>query len=330
MRRSHFEALRPRCLVCDLRAPLDVVRGIREDGGDLLEGILACTNAQCRREYPVIDGIPILVGPIRAWLSANPLQVLQRADLSAEIESLLGDALGSGSPFDTTRQHAGIYAGDHYGGAPQTLLDRIPSANGPVVDVGCATGGATFALAARSNALTLGVDLNFAMLRVASSVLRDGRLRYARRRSGLVYDRVDAALDLPGRERVDFWCCDAAALPFAEETFGVAVSLNVVDCNAAPRQSIAELARVVRRGGAAVIATPYDWSPSATPVENWIGGHSQRGPHGGAPEPLLRAVLAAEGLEIVEEDEHVPWRVRLHDRSSVDYDVHLVVAKKSK
>ncbi|HKS24316.1 MAG TPA: hypothetical protein VJZ76_16060, partial [Thermoanaerobaculia bacterium] len=90
----------------------------------------------------------------------------------------------------------------------------------------------------------------------------------------------------------------------------------------------AELARVVHAGGTAVVATPYDWSPASTPMENWIGGHSQRGPHGGAPEPLLRAVLAEEGFEIVEERERLPWRVRLHDRSSVEYEVHAVVARR--
>jgi len=328
LRRRHFETLRPLCLVCDARAPLAVSSAIREEGGDLIEGILACSNDACRREYPVIDGIPILVGPIRAWLAANPLQVLQRDDLSAEVESLIGDALGGGSAFDTLRQHTGIYAGDHYGGAPHALLDHVPSSDGPAIDIGCATGGTTFGIAERVSDLTLGVDLNFAMLRVASRALREGRVRYARRRVGLVYDRVDQAVNLPARDRADFWCCDAAALPFAEGTFALAASLNVIDCAAAPQQALAELARMLRGGGAAVVATPYDWAPTATPVENWIGGHSQRGPHGGASEPLLRALLAAQGLEIVSEEEHVRWRVRLHDRNSVDYDVHVVRARK--
>ena len=118
MRRLHFETLRPLCVVCDARAPLAVARALVERGDDLIEGIVVCSSDACRREYPVVDGIPILVGPIRAWLSANPLQLLQRGDLSAEVESLIGDVLGSGSAFDTTRQHAGIYAGSHYGGGP--------------------------------------------------------------------------------------------------------------------------------------------------------------------------------------------------------------------
>jgi SAM-dependent methyltransferase/uncharacterized protein YbaR (Trm112 family) len=327
LRRSHFEALRPVCPLC--RDALAIASAIREENGDVIEGILVC--ASCSREYPIIDGIPVIVGPIRAWLAANPLQVLLRDDLSPEIESLIGDVLGSGSAFDTQRQHAGMYADDHYGGgSAEHVLDRAlaGAADGPVIDTGCATGGTTFHLARKSGAMTVGVDLNFAMLRIASRVLREGRLRHARRRVGLVYERRDEAIDVPSRELVDFWCCDVAALPFPDATFALAASINVIDCTASPRDTVAELARVLRPGGTAILSTPYDWAPTATPVEQWLGGHSQRGPRQGAPEPVLRALLS-EAFVLEKEEPSVPWRVRLHDRSTVHYDVHLVVARKS-
>jgi SAM-dependent methyltransferase/uncharacterized protein YbaR (Trm112 family) len=324
VRRAHFDALRPVCPVCK-RGALSVSHAIREERDDLLEGILSCTNAECLREYPVIDGIPVLVGPIRAWLSANPLQVLLRDDLSPELESLLGDVLGPGSQYDTIRNHTGIYAHDHYEThSAQSLLRGLGFQPGLSIDVGCATGGTTFAIAERTQSLTLGVDLNFAMLRVASRALREGRVRYAQRRVGVVYDRRE--LNVATNDLVDFWCCDAAALPFADATFALASSLNVVDCVGAPRETLHELARVV--SGTVILATPYDWSASATPVESWLGGHSQRGAHRGASEPVLHALLAEAGLEVIAEEPHVPWRVRLHERSSVDYDVHFVVARR--
>jgi SAM-dependent methyltransferase/uncharacterized protein YbaR (Trm112 family) len=324
VRRSHFEALHPVCPLC--RAALAIGTSIRESDGDVLEGILLCGG--CGREFPIVDGIPVIVGPIRTWLAANPLQLLMRDDLSPQIESLIGDVLGPGSPYDLLRQHTGMYADDHYrAGSAASLIDGIDVAAGPVLDLGCATGGTTFQLAQKSGAMTLGIDLNFAMLRVASRVLREGRVRYARRRIGVVYDRRDEAIDLPARELVDFWCCDAGALPFDDAIAGTAASVNVIDCNTSPQQSVAELARVVRPGGLAIISTPYDWSPSATPYENWIGGHSQRGPHEGAAEPLLRDLVAAH-FTIVREETDVPWRVRLHHRSAVDYRVHLLVAKR--
>jgi len=326
LRRTHFEALRPICPLC--RGALAITSTIRESDGDVLEGILACGN--CIREYPIIDGIPVIVGPIRAWLSANPLQVLLRDDLSPEIESVIGDVLGPGSSFDTQRHHVGMYADDHYGGGSAiALLDRAlgDTPEGPAIDTGCATGGTTFHVAQKTGAITVGVDLNFAMLRVASRALREGRLRYARRRVGLAFDRRDETIDAASREQVDFWCCDTAALPFPDATFAFAASINVLDCTPAPHETVAELARVLRPGGKTIISTPYDWSPTATPVEHWLGGHSQRGLHQGAAEPLLRELLSRD-IEIESEDSRVPWRVRLHERSTVEYDVHVIVGRR--
>ena len=302
MRRRHFDALRPVCVVCHA-APVTVA-----GDGDVIQGIATCTNEQCLREYPIVDGIPIFVANIRAWLSANPLQLLMRDDLSPELESLIGDALGPGSAYDTLRYHVGIYA-------DASPLAADPPAEGPAIDIGCAVGVNTFAIARQ---LTLGVDLNFAMLRAAS------RTHFDRRRVGLVYDRIER--DVPQSDLVDFWCCDAANLPFAPATFAYAQSVNLIDCLTSPRDALAEIARVLRPGGTALIATPYDWSPTATPVEQWLGGHSQRGTHRGASEPVLRRMLEEAGLRIVSEEESRPWRVRLHDRSTVEYAVHVVTA----
>ena len=87
-------------------------------------------------------------------------------------------------------------------------------------------------------------------------------------------------------------------------------------------------------GGRAMLCTPYDWSTSATPLEGWIGGHSQRGPEGGAADVALRSLLtpgahpASLGtLRLVAEAAALPWTVRVHERSTMLYGVHLVVAE---
>lgn len=335
MRRSHFDAVRPICPVCR-RSPLAISSVIHEFDRDVLEGILVCGNPECRREYPIIDGIPVIVGAIRAWLTANPLQILLRRDLSSDIESLLGDVLGPESPFEVQRQQVGMYAADHYDSEPEAGsaaavlkrgLQSLDSATeGPCLDVGCSVGRTTFALAERLRRPTVGIDLNFAMLRVASDALRDQRVRYARRSVGLVYEPREIDVRVPAGELVDFWCCDATALPFSDATFAVSSSINVVDCLSSPATGIAELTRVTRPGGEAIVSTPYDWSPGATPVEQWLGGHSQRSERRGASEPVLRSLMSRD-FEIIDEDAHVPWHVRLHDRASAQYDVHVVVGR---
>jgi SAM-dependent methyltransferase len=196
-------------------------------------------------------------------------------------------------------------------------------------------GRSAFDLAARTDGPVLGVDVNFSMLQVAHGVLRTGTVRYPRRRVGLVYDRRTFPVELPGCERVDFWVCDALALPFPSATFAFASALNVIDCVPSPHGFLHAVAGALHPGARALLSTPYDWSANVTPVEAWIGGHSQRGPDQGASEPLLRRLLDPEAhppggvaaLRLLGERERVRWQARLHERSTVEYAVHLVAVE---
>jgi SAM-dependent methyltransferase len=166
---------------------------------------------------------------------------------------------------------------------------------------------------------------------VAERVRREGVAVYPQRRVGIVYDRREVAVaDVPA-EHLGFWCADAELLPFAAGTFAGALSLNVLDCVRSPLAHLIELGRAVRPGGDALLSTPYDWSVTATPLEQWIGGHSQRGPAGGSSAEELRRILSPDaaagvdtGLTIAEERDGVPWRVHSNERSAVDYNLHLL------
>ncbi len=358
MRRSHYEALRPLCPRClaesGAERPLRLDVSEREEGGVVVEGRLACPGEACRAEYPILDGVPVLVPRVREFVVREMAALLAREDLSADTESLVGDCAGPGSAFDAMRQALSSYGFDHYGDLDPVTAQAPPGARpgsaraclaeglsmlpappaGPAIDLGCGPGRTAFDLAARTDGLVLGVDLSFGFVRLAQGVLRAGRARYPLRRVGVVYDRREFSAPLPGAERVDFWACDATALPFAPGSFGFAAALNLLDCVPAPLEFLRGLARVLAPGGAAVLSTPYDWSPSATAFEGWIGGHSQRGEGGGAAEPLLRSLLTpgahpqgVRGLAIAGERESTPWTVRVHSRSAVCYRAHLLALR---
>lgn len=358
MRPGHLASLAPLCPVCRARgveSPVALAEVYREEGEHVVEGALRCSDPGCLSEFPILDGIPLLLPNLRAYVAGSIDAISSRDDLSAGTLSLLGDCCGPGSFFDITRQHLSTYAWDHYAdldpeevpadsqegpGSVLRVLARglnligdLPP--GPLLDLGCATGRTTFALAEATGCQVLGVDLGYPMLRLASTVLRRGQVRYPRRRVGLVYDRRDFPVRFAGSEQVDFWGCNATALPFREGSFAAIAALNVLDCVPSPYDLIAALPRLLAPGGKALLTCPYDWSPGATPVEAWIGGHSQRGPAQGASEPALRALLtpgahpaAISGLRIVAEEASVPWRVRLHERSAVLYRVHLLVVER--
>ncbi len=332
----------------------------RRCDGNIIEGVLICSTDSCQQEFPIIDGIPIIVEDIRSYLVGNLAAITARSDLAPTTRGILGDASGPGSQYDTTRQHLSIYAWDAYGEFDDGQQDSVePGAvvrclgvgmelagltdtqdagglQGPIVDLGCSVGRSTFELGAGTSDLVVGIDLNFSMLQLAQRVLEDGTAHFPKRRVGVVYDerRVQTPFG-EGSGNVDFWACDSLALPFVPESFSCVVALNLLDCVQAPHELLHALDRILKPHGHAIISSPYDWSTAATPMETWIGGHSQRGPLEGNAEKLLEALLtpgahpqSAPNLEIKAERRNVPWQTRLHDRSYVNYDTHVLALRR--
>lgn len=393
MRPEIFEALAPVCPRClhggGGESPLRIGSAEAWRAGHLWHGILHCTNNACWAEYPVIDGVPVIVPDPAEFLRGARVQVLARADLPPVLESLLGDALGPGGEFDTTRQHLSIYAQAHYadwigaegrqpdrsasrhsresgnpdpaGAGPRLRGDdqagdappatgRMPGeghgppdivaaldaglaalgpVEGPAIDLGGSVGRGGWELVRRV-APVLVADLNFSFLRFAQALALAGEATFGLRRVGLVYQPVNvclpAGMDGAG---LDFWAVDAMALPFRAGAFALATAINLVDSIAGPTEVVAEIARVLVPGGGAVFATPHDWTQNAAEPARWMGGHSQRGPLGGAAEPVLTATLGQHGLAPVAEQSGLPWRLRLHDRAVMHYDLHLVACRRA-
>lgn len=370
MRRRHFEAWAPHCPICardhGTRPPLLLAEGAVEQkgehGDDITAATLVCGSPACRAEYPVIDGIPIVLATLRQHLGDRAVELLLRDDLDDRAWSLLGDAMGPDSWFDVMRAGLSTYGWDAYAdldpaeasadlhttevpsdlkpGAASRVLAALlnlaagfdPASATRVLDLGCGAGRTAFdAAAACPDALVLGIEGNLALLRLARRAAVRGEVAYSRRRIGLVYDPRRFPAALPGRDRVDFWACDATALPFAPGAADLVLALNVLDCVPDPVAFLHAAASLLRPGGALLLATPFDWAARATQAAHWIGGHSQRGPGAGAAEPLLRSLLdgthprAVPGLHIAGQGE-AAWHTRLHDRASVSYRTHLVAS----
>ena len=374
MRLELFELLRPICPVCRLAGRPPAVLGLevieRQRDNDVEEGLLRCGEQACRHEFPILDGVPLIVPQLREYVRGWIERIRSREAFSEAVESLLGDCCGAGTSFEDERQRLSSYAWDHWGdqdpqeardaeaagdhghaapGSVQRLLTSGLAAGlaaaaalpaGPAVDMGCAVGRTTFELASQLERPVLGIDLDLSMLRLARQIRDGGEVCYPRRRVGLAYDRRSFSISPQLREasagRIDFWCCDATVLPFAGEQFAIASSLNLLDCVASPISHLREIARCLQRHGCGIVASPYDWSAAATPVEAWLGGHSQRGAGRGSSEQLVRDLLtpgahpaAVEGLRIVAEPPQCGWQVRLHERAVMQYRSDLLVVEKT-
>ncbi len=356
MKLTHFEAFAPRCPVC-LRAgrapgPLALAHIGERTDGEIIAGTLQCPD--CQHEYPVLEGIPVIVADLPKCLGERGVELMVRDDIDPVLESLFGDAIGPDSWFDSSRQLQSTYGWDGFAdldpqeaphgdgpepGAARRCLKRLQELAGPaevlrVLDIGCAAGRTSFDLAVvHPPALVLGLDLNLALLRLARRA-GAGHVSYPRRRIGLTYDRRRFDVALAGAARVDFWACDATCLPLPPTQADLCVALNLIDCVPNPRILLESFARATRIGGRILLATPYDWSVRATPMVAWLGGHSQRASHGGAGEVFLRALTdgpeghKVAGLSLMAEQAGFAWHTRLHDRSAVQYRSHLVVRRR--
>lgn len=341
MRLRHFHTLKPVCPVCGARGevrPLTLIDPVmRED--DVETGLLACPSPECQATYPILQGAPILLADLSSWLASNLHLVLQSDVDHAGVDGLLARALGPDTAFAVVRQQAASYGYEHYGdldpasGCEHTapggvrrmaadLLDALPPASGPSLDLGCAAGRTSFDLADRTLDLVLGIDLNWPLLKIARGVIGQGVARYPHRRIGNRYEPriLSAPLDTEGR--ADFWVADALNLPFAAGTFRRVMALNLLDCVSSPTGAVQEANRILAPGGHMFLATPFDWAPHATPAAAW------------QDEADLPALVAAAfspypcPLRPAVPPQDIVWRVRLHERSHMHYRCQGMAYKK--
>ncbi len=307
----------------------------------MVHGTLHCSDRQCWLEFPVIDGAPVIVMNPQDYVRDTLHHLNSRADIPLLLESIFGDVVPSADPYNAARHHLSLYAGDHYGDwsgmaegsqVAETMREgcaMLGGVAGPALDLGGSVGRGAFALAGVVEGPVLGADMSFPMIRLAQTLLREGRVEWSRRKLGTVYERMTATLpeDTPV-DRVDFWILDAMALPFPAGRFGLVAAINLVDCIPGPTNMLSEVARMLAPGGGGFLTTPYDWSEQATEREHWLGGHSQRSQWGGESGPVLRATLDRFGLEIVAERDGHPWKLTVHDRSTMHYSLEMIAFRR--
>src|SRR3954463_13033041 len=80
----------------------------RGPGDEIIEGALVCDQEGCRRRFPIIDGVPIVVRDLAAYLENALPSVIER-DLHAETAALLAYGGPDEAPFTHSLDHLSIY-----------------------------------------------------------------------------------------------------------------------------------------------------------------------------------------------------------------------------
>jgi len=174
------------------------------------------------------------------------------------------------------------YGPDHFGVAnfPATLagicLSRMEGRRCErALDIGCATGRASFELARVFEEVT-GLDFSARFIRIGVEMQRRGRIRYTTRDEGELesfHEKRLEDLELATQaNRVAFFQADACNLKEHYKEYDLVLAANLVDRLYAPRKFLTDIASRIRSGGLLVLASPYSWDEAYTPKEAWIGG----------------------------------------------------------
>ena len=312
----------------------------RAADGSVASGILACDNDACRRRFPVVGGVPVLVADA-AGHTARFAVGLVEGEHAPELQALLAEPGPDDAPYTQTLEHLSIYLDTHWGdratpppAGPTARFGMEALANklaaladrkvARAVELGCGVGRGLHELA-RGAELAVGVDLSPAPLRRARTILAGEALPYARRVAGRHYETATIAA-APPVTNAAVVCGDALDPPLAPASFDRVVALNLLDAVPAPPRLLQVLDGLCAPGGELVIATPYAWQSSIVADEHRLGAHD--------PAAELRRRLV-EGVELearytLADEDELPWSLRRDARSATVYRVHWLRARKAR
>jgi SAM-dependent methyltransferase/uncharacterized protein YbaR (Trm112 family) len=326
--------------------------------GEVEAGLLGCDNPACQKRYPIIAGIPILLPPAPAAISATTGvalpgvggtvsgQLAALAALPPEIAALLAVDGPDDAALPRLLEHLSIYLDAHWGdratpppagpaagwGGRQILGAIAARAGAKVeraVELGCSVGRGLLELA-RGAELVVGVDLHLGALLAARRLLRGEPLRYARRVIGRHY--APARIEPPPGlgQRVALLCGDALDPPLVPQDFARVAACNLLDSVQSPAGLLSVMDGLCEPGGEILLMSPYAWQSGVVGETERIGGAD--------PGAVLRAMLASGGIGLfagleapytLEEDRELLWELRRDSRSAHSYLVHYLRGRKA-
>ncbi|OOG37014.1 SAM-dependent methyltransferase [Rhodanobacter sp. C06] len=185
-------------------------------------------------------------------------------------------------------EYAEFHYGDSYFGVPnfpQALAELAITAlgNAPkrtALDLGCASGRATFELARHFGRVT-GVDFSARFIGQGVALARGDSLRYLLADEGELVEyksRNLAELGLADTvAKVEFFQGDACNLKPQFTGYDFILAANLIDRLYNPAQFLEAIHERLNPGGILMITSPYTWLAEHTPRADWVGGFKKDG-----------------------------------------------------
>ncbi len=216
-------------------------------------------------------------------------------------------------------EYAEFHYGDDYFGVanfPRAVAELAIAAMagrpaGKALDLGCATGRATFELGRHFTKVT-GLDFSARFIAVGAQLAAEGSLRYTLADEGeLVSYRERRLADLgleAVRERVEFVQGDACNLKPIHADYDLVLAANLIDRLHNPRKLLESIHTRIMPGGLLVITSPYTWLEAHTAREEWIGGFKKDGENFTTLDGLKE--ILGQHFRLLGEPRAVPFVIR--------------------
>jgi SAM-dependent methyltransferase/uncharacterized protein YbaR (Trm112 family) len=326
----------------------------QDSGDELREGLLTCPG--CSAAYPVICGVAVLLENVQSWCRENYYYITSGTQpLNGQGEALTNWLQDRGwhlsnRPADNyyeTPRWVNIFTATHYDPVPAGADDSSPLGqfiaaqpsvfdvvremidrhlDGKVkraLDVGTNVGGMAYRIADIAETV-LGIDTAFNPVLTARRMQRGYPVPQTGFQRYLDGHRHETREVHPVTDNTEYLVASATQLP-VEGTFDLITALNVIDVVPDPAAFLATLVTRLTTGGHLIITSPYSWGSDDVPVDKWLGGTDAQ-----TSSQAVIEVLCSLGVEILEDQDNIPWVLRENQRWYRVFNNHCVIARKSK
>jgi 5-histidylcysteine sulfoxide synthase/putative 4-mercaptohistidine N1-methyltranferase len=194
--------------------------------------------------------------------------------------------------------HFGV---ENFAIATARIASKFATNKTKALDLGCATGRATYELAKEFNVVE-GIDFSVRFVQVGAKLKSDGYVAFSSVEEGELLTQKKVSIEELGYEkiknRVSFWQGDACNLKPNLNSYDLIMATNLIDRLYNPRLFLDSIHERLNAEGVLVITSPYTWQESSTAKELWLGGFVDENGNEVKTIEMLKKILS-EKFELV-------------------------------
>jgi len=194
--------------------------------------------------------------------------------------------------FQYGDEHFGV---ENFAKSCVALANRYAINKSKALDLGCATGRATFELAKTFEQVE-GIDFSVRFVQVGSKLKDEGYVAFSDRLEGDLSQNKKVTIEELGyeklRDRVSFWQGDACNLKPNFRGYDLIMATNLIDRLYNPKLFLESVHERLNDDGILILTSPYTWQESSTKKEFWLGGYEDENGKEVRTLESLKAILA--------------------------------------